>query len=78
MTYGTPAQPTPCPFYRLFSGAPTKPAARDKKNFSAMIAERMIAMAPMPLIFHDHASRESQQRRRSPKKSAGSTSSCAS
>jgi SAM-dependent methyltransferase len=33
--------------------AKEKPAARDKRTFSAMTAERMAAMTPLPLIVHD-------------------------
>ena len=33
--------------------AKEKPAARNKRTFSAMTAERMAAMAPLPLIVHD-------------------------
>jgi SAM-dependent methyltransferase len=33
--------------------AKEKPAARHKRTFSAMTAERMAAMAPMPLMVHD-------------------------
>lgn len=33
--------------------AKDKPAARDKRTFSAMTAERMAAMSPLPFVAHD-------------------------